>query len=308
MRVVSLLPSATELLCAAGGGSLLVGRSHECDFPADLAGVPVLTRARTHGGSAAEIDAEVSASISGGASLYELDERLLAELAPDVILTQSLCEVCSIDLRTVERVAAGLPGRPAVVNLDPKSVFDVFDDLLRVGEAVGRGAEAERAMVALRARYWSAVDFVNPYVPGPEVLFLEWSDPPFCGGHWTPALIEAAGARHSLNAPGAKSRRVTPEEILESAPERIVICPCGFGLDRIEQELEVLTAQRWWPLLPAAMSGDPDAIVLVDGNQMFNRPGPRLVDAFRWLVGWLNDRPELVPPGFPVRRLADLRR
>ena len=200
MRVVSLLPSATELLVAIGGEDLLVGRSHECDFPASLAHLPVLTKARTHGGTSAEIDAEVSASLSSGQSLYELDERLLAELSPDVILTQNLCEVCSIDLRTVERVAAALPRRPAVVSLDPKTVFDVFDDLLKVGEAVGRAEAAERSMVALRARYWSAIDFVNPYVPGPEVLFLEWADPPFCGGHWTPALIEAAGARRSFYA------------------------------------------------------------------------------------------------------------
>ena len=294
MRVVSLLPSATELLCAAGGGALLVGRSHECDFPADLGHVPVLTRARTHAGSSAAIDAEVSAG------LYELDERQLAELAPDVILTQSLCDVCSIDLRTVERVAAGLPRRPLIVNLDPKSVFDVFDDLLRVGEAAGCGEAAERAMVALRARYWSAVDFVNPYVPGPEVLFLEWADPPFCGGHWTPALIEAAGARHALNTAGAKSRRITPEEILESAAERVVICPCGFDLERTRLEHGLLTRTRWWPLLPAVLEAKPGAIALVDGNQMFNRPGPRLVDAFEWLVGWINGREELVPEGFPV--------
>ncbi len=300
MRVVSLLPSATELLCAAGGGALLVGRSHECDFPADLGHVPVLTRARMHAGSSAAIDAEVSASLAGGAGLYELDERQLAELAPDVILTQSLCDVCSIDLRTVERVAAGLPRRPLIVNLDPKSVFDVFDDLLRVGEAAGCGEAAERAMVALRARYWSAVDFVNPYVPGPEVLFLEWADPPFCGGHWTPALIEAAGARHALNAAGAKSRRITPEEILESAAERVVICPCGFDLERTRLEHGLLTRTRWWPLLPAVLEAKPGAIALVDGNQMFNRPGPRLVDAFEWLVGWINGREELVPEGFPV--------
>ena len=303
MRVVSLLPSATELLDAVTGDdlpSMLVGRSHECDAPAGIAQVPVLTRARTHGGASAAIDAEVSASLASGGSLYELDERLLAELAPDVILTQSLCDVCSIDLRTVERVAAGLPKKPVVVNLDPKSVFDVFDDLLRVGEAVGRGGAAERAMVALRARYWTAVDFVNPYVPGPEVLFLEWTDPPFCGGHWTPALIEAAGARHSLNAAGAKSRRVTPEEILECAPERVVICPCGFDLARTRAEYGLLQKTRWWPLLPAVMEAKPGAIALVDGNQMFNRPGPRLVDAFEWLVAWVNDRPELVPPGFPV--------
>jgi ABC-type Fe3+-hydroxamate transport system substrate-binding protein len=300
MRVVSLLPSATELLCAAGGRTLMVGRSHECDFPADLADVPVLTRARTHGGSSAAIDAEVSASLSGGASLYELDERMLAELAPDVILTQNLCEVCSIDLRTVERLAASLPRRPAVVSLDPKSVFDVFDDLLRVGEACGLAVEAERAMVALRARYWSAVDFVNPYIPGPSVLFLEWTDPPFCGGHWTPSLIEAAGARHPLGAGGAKSRRVTPEEILESAPERVVVCPCGFDLERTRAEFEVLRQTRWWPLLPAVLEAKPGAIALVDGNQMFNRPGPRLVDAFEWLVGWINGREELIPRRFPV--------
>ena len=300
MRVVSLLPSATELLCAVGGAPLLVGRSHECDFPAEIGQVPVLTRARTRGATAAEIDAEVSASVASGAGLYDLDERLLAELAPDVILTQSLCDVCSIDLRTVERIAAGLPRRPAVVNLDPKGVFDVFDDLLRVGEAVGRGEQAARAMVELRARYWSAVDFVNPYVPGPEVLFLEWTDPPFCGGHWTPALIEAAGARHSLNPAGAKSRRVTPEEILESAPERIVVCPCGFDLARTRQEFDALARTRWWPLLPAVLEGRPGSIALVDGNQMFNRPGPRLVDAFEWLVGWVNGRDELVPGDFPV--------
>ncbi|MFM7261959.1 MAG: cobalamin-binding protein [bacterium] len=305
MRVVSLLPSATELFAASSGTEalhrMLVGRSHECDFPAGLEHVPVLTKARTHGGASAAIDAEVSAALANGSSLYELDEALLAELAPDVILTQSLCEVCSIDLRTVERVAASLPKRPVIVNLDPKSVFDVFDDVLRVGEACGLSERAERAMVELRARYWSAVDFVNPYVPGPEVLFLEWCDPPFCGGHWTPALIEAAGARHALNAAGAKSRRVTPEEILESAPERIIICPCGFGLDRVREDLAALERTRWWPLLPAVLEAKPGAIALVDGNQMFNRPGPRLVDAFEWLVGWLNGRDELIPAGFPVQ-------
>ena len=304
MRVVSLLPSATEILCAVGGRDLLVGRSHECDFPADLSGIPVLTGARTAshlaGGASSAIDAEVSASLASGESLYTLDEKLLAELAPDVILTQNLCEVCSIDLRSVERVAATLPKKPVVVSLDPKSVFDVFDDLLRVGEAVGRAAEAERAMVELRARYWMAIDYVNPYVPGPEVLFLEWADPPFVGGHWTPALIEAAGARHSLNAAGAKSRRVSPEEILESAPERIIVCPCGFDLARTRADLALLEKSRWWPLLPAVLDGKPRTIAIVDGNQMFNRPGPRLVDAFEWLVGWLNDREHLIPQGFPV--------
>ena len=178
MRVVSLLPSATELLASVVDAETLtrtfVGRSHECDFPAGLDAVPILTKARTHGGASADIDAEVSAALAAGTgtgtSLYELDEQLLAELAPDVILTQSLCDVCSIDLRTVERIAAKLPKRPVVVNLDPKSIFDVFDDLLRVGEACGLAQRAENAMVALRARYWSAVDYVNPYIHSPIKL------------------------------------------------------------------------------------------------------------------------------------------
>lgn len=304
MRVVSLLPSATELLASAVDretlARILVGRSHECDFPQGLHDVPVLTKSRTHGGASAAIDAEVSAALASGTSLYELDERLLSELAPDVILTQSLCDVCSIDLRTVNRIAENLPKKPIVVNLDPKSVFDVFDDLLRVGEACGFAAHAESAMVALRARYWSAVDYVNPYVPGPEMLFLEWCDPLFCGGHWTPALIEAAGARHALNVAGAKSRRISPEEILESAPERVVVCPCGFDLARVRQEYAALTKTNWWPLLPAVLEARPGAIALVDGNQMFNRPGPRLVDAFEWLVAWINGRDEVAPPLFPV--------
>ena len=154
-------------------------------------------------------------------------------------------------------------------------------------------------MVAAREAYWSAVDYVNPYVPGPEILFLEWMDPPFVGGHWTPALIEHAGGRHSLNAAGAKSRVATPEEIVESAPDRVIVCPCGYRLDDVRRELDQLRRLDW-QALPAVREGDPNAIMLVDGNLMFNRPGPRLVDAFRWLVAWINDRPEVTPADFPA--------
>lgn len=303
-RVVSLLPSATELLCAIDAAELLVGRSHECDHPAAIGDRPVLTGQRTPDGDSRAIDGSVRASLAEGKSLYTLDEARLAELAPDVILTQDLCEVCSIDLRTVERVAASLPTRPTVVSLDPKSLFDVFDDLLRVGAAVDRESDATRAMVALRDRYWRAIDFVNPFVPGPEIAFLEWIDPIFVGGHWTPGLIEAAGGRHSLNSTGAKSRCVEPEEVLAAAPTRVIVCPCGFDLARIERELPVLLGSRWWPLVEAGLESRADAAVIVDGNRMFNRPGPALVDAFEWLVGWINDRPELIPEGFPVRTLS----
>ena len=302
MRVISLLPSATETLCLIGGGELLVGRSHECNWPPEISSLPVLTDQTITANSSVEIDAQVREQAeSGAASLYTLDEDLLRELEPDLIITQDLCDVCSIDLNTVHRVAKDIPSKPKVLSLNPSTLFDVFDDVLTVGKAVDLEAAADRAMVSLRGDYWSAVDFVNPYVPGPEVLFLEWIEPPFVGGHWTPGLIEAAGGRHSANADGAKSRQVTPEEIIALAPDRIIVCPCGRNLEDIETELDRLRESSWWQFLPAVIDQREDAIVMIDGDAMFNRPGPRLVAAFRWLVAWINDRPEILPEGFPVR-------
>ena len=305
MRVVSLLPSATEMLCILGGEDLLVGRSHECDWPPSVTDRPVLTGQRiSPTSSSAEIDQEVRALAEASASsLYTVDAELLQTLKPDLILTQDLCEVCSIDLNTVRGIVAEMPDKPEILSLNPMTLFEVFDDVLRVGNAVGRQAAAQRAMVDLRDRYWSAIDYVNPYIPGPEVLFLEWTDPPFAGGHWTPGLIEAAGGTHGLNPDGAKSRQVSPEEILASEAKRVIVCPCGFDLERIEKELDSLRATEWWNTLPAVADGQPGDVVMVDGNAMFNRPGPRLVDAFRWLVAWLNERPELLPDDFPVRTI-----
>lgn len=303
-RVVSLLPSATEVLAAIGGADLLVGRSHECDFPPSLRPLPVLTAPRITSESSAEIDAEVRAALHGSddpsASLYHLDVDALIALRPDVILTQDLCHVCSIDLGTVRRAAASMPSPPTIVSLNPVRLEDVFDDLLRVGEAVGRAHEADDAMVRLRARYWEAIDCVNPYLDGPSVAFLEWTDPLFCGGHWTPQLITAAGGRHPLNAAGEPSRQITPKELVDSQPDRVIVCPCGFDLDATRRAFEALRTQPWWPELPAVQSGH---VMLVDGNQMFNRPGPRLIDAFEWLTAWLTDRPENPSAAVPFERV-----
>lgn len=303
MRVISLLPSATELLCAVGAETFLVGRSHECDWPPSITDRPILTGQRTsNSASSAEIDAEVrELAASDASSLYTLDVEQLKDLAPDLIITQDLCDVCSIDLNTVRRVAADMDPQPDILSLNPQTLFDVFDDVLSVGTAVGREHAGRQAMVAMREGYWSAVDYVNPYVPGPEILFLEWMDPPFVGGHWTPGLIEAAGGTHRLNVAGNKSRQVTPEEIIDAQPERVIICPCGLNLERIKAELPTLRSTTWWNQIPAVNNPTPDSVMLVDGNAMFNRPGPRLVDAYRWLVAWLNDRPEVLPPDFPCQ-------
>lgn len=318
MRIVSLLPSATEIVGLVGAGGMLVGRSHECDFPAEVGALPVLTRPRTPvGASAAEIDAEVSRRLREGQSLYTLDVDLLHRLQPDLILTQDLCQVCSLDLETVRAVAAEMKPSPRVLSLNPMGLEDVIDDVLRVGEAVGRGEQAGEAVVRMKERFWRAADYVNPYVEGPRVLFLEWTDPLFIGGHWTPQLIERAGGRHPLNetkveedagaaagpqawaSKAGPSVRVEAELVVAMRPERVVVCPCGVGLEGTRAMVRELEKKGWWGELPGVKAG---RVALVDGNQMFNRPGPRLVDAFEWLVGWLNEREELFPTGFPWER------
>lgn len=324
MRIVSLLPSATESLLAITGradcpGATLVGRSHECDFPAGvgLEGVPVLTAARTAFESSAQIDRAVSAQLADGESLYTLNVELLARLRPDLIITQDLCSVCSIDLNAVRAAAADLSPRPEILSLNPTTVEGVLDDLLAIGRAIGREDSAAAQVSELRERLYRAEEFVTPFAEAPTVVFLEWTDPLFVGGHWTPQLIERAGGLHPLNPTAAPhsagaaagpigqtlraagpSIRVLAEVVAAIRPRRVIVCPCGLSLEDAWRETRLLAEKAWWAALPAVRTG---SVAVVDGNQMFNRPSPRLVDAFEWLVGWLNDRPEVMPRGFPWR-------
>lgn len=310
-RVVSLLPSATEALVAVGGGDLLVGRSHECDWPPSVASLPVLTSQKVTATESAAIDAQVRAALADpGASLYEVDEAMLRTLAPDVILTQDLCRVCSVDLRRVERIAATMTPRPTIVSLNPHTVEDILDDHLRIGRATGLEASAARAVVAMRERLFAAGERVNPFVDGPHVALLEWTDPLYIGGHWSVQLVERAGGFHMLNPttvqPGqgagagpqhgerraGASVRVPEEVFAASRPEWIVIAPCGFDLAATRRAYAALAEKAWWRDLPAARAG---RVALVDGNQWFNRPGPRIVDCFEWLVAWLNGEPATHP-------------
>ncbi len=319
VRVVSLLPSATETLAAIGALDLLVARSHECDFPDGLAHLPALTAQRTRYDAASptaasDVDARVREARAAGQSLYELDANALAALKPDVILTQDLCDVCSIDLRSVRGVAATLDPAPEVIALNPETIEGVLDDLLTVGRAVGRAREASRAVVALSDRMLRAQEHVNAYEQGPVVGFMEWTDPIFVAGHWTVQLIERAGGRHPLNETVAdddagsaaglqqsqrragRSIAVSPEVFAATRPDCLVIAPCGLTLDQTRAEAARLHEKTWFRELPAVRAG---RVALVDGSAMFNRPGPRLVDAFEWLVGWVQGRPELIPDGFP---------
>ncbi len=317
-RIVSLVPSATEILWAIGGRGLLVGRSHECDFPPGLDDVPVLTGQTTSASDPAEIDRQVREQLSTGVSLYTLNTQALKALRPDVILTQDLCSVCSIDLATVRGMVQTWEHVPRIVSLNPQSLEDVLDNVLEVGEAAGLPVAATRTVVELRERLYSAAEFVNPYDDGPSVVFLEWTDPLFIGGHWIPQLIERAGARHPLNPtvpiPGSgaaagpqqaarragKSVRIADEVLQAADPDVLIICPCGVGLNPAIDMATQLLARPGMARLRAARSG---RVAVIDGNQMFSRPGPRLLDAFEWLTSWLQDRPELAPARFPWKPL-----
>ncbi|MGE3108705.1 MAG: ABC transporter substrate-binding protein [Phycisphaerales bacterium] len=340
LRVVSLVPSATEILCRIGGGELLVGRSHGCDFPPDLVrSVPIVTAPRITFESAGQVDQGRAlqgqesqwtgrparfpcvrhARAGRPAHWYQLDGPLLSRLRPDVILTQDLCGECLIDLTTVRRLADSMRPRPAVVSLHPRSVEDVLDDVLRVGEAVGLAQSAERSVVEMRQRLFDAAEYVAGFATAPSVAFLEWTDPLYVAGHCTPQLIERAGGSHPLNATRAiensgaaagptgqsqrlagTSIRIDAESLVESAPELVIVGPCRLDLSRAVESARGLMSRPWWGSLPAAERG---RVLAVDGNQMFSRPGPRLVDAFEFLVSVLNDRPELWPAGFPAQWL-----
>jgi iron complex transport system substrate-binding protein len=281
MRVISLVPNGTEILFAVGAGGLVVGVSHECDFPEAARTRPILTgSALTPGMSAAEVDAAVSAQLKDGKSLYTLDEAKVAELAPDLIVTQQLCPVCAVSTEQVEGAVRPLPRCPDVLSLDPKSLDDVFADIRQVGEATGRAEEADVVVRDLRRR----LDAVRAAVAGrprPRVLALEWPDPPFAGGHWVPEMIEIAGGTDAVARPGDHSNRLTWEQVAAADPDVIVAMPCGFDEAGARAQIEGIAHHPEWQSLRAVREG---RVHPVDANGCFSRPGPRLVDGVERLA------------------------
>lgn len=276
MRVVSLLPSATEILFAIGAGDDVVGVTHECDFPAQALARPRLTSsALPAAGSSAEIDRHVRRSLHEGSSLYHLDADLLEKLAPDLIVTQELCAVCAVSYEIVDRAVRRLRGDPRLISLEPSSLDDVFATIAHLGDLTGRRAAADDLLAQLRARVGTLRAHASRQRERPHVLVLEWTDPPMSGGHWTPGLVELAGAQPVLGNPGANSRVLLWDEIAAADPDEIIVGPCGFDLERTHAAIAELGANPVWPGLRAVREGRVHAI---DGNQYLNRPGPRLVD------------------------------
>jgi iron complex transport system substrate-binding protein len=269
MRILSLLPAATDIVAELGHLPDLVGRTHECDWPAQVVGVPIVT------GSAFDPDLlsskEISDAVGGshqGSSLYALDTGRLAELAPDVVLTQDLCDVCAVSYRRVSEAVRVLESDTTVISLEPRTLAEVLDCLRVVGDALGSPDVAAAAVVALEAR----LDAVRAAVAGrkrPRVVAIEWLDPLWPAGHWVPEQITAAGGVPLLAEPGEHTKPMTWQRVRDAEPDVVLLLPCGLSPERTVAELPVLTALPGWEELPE--------VWVLDGPAYFNRPGPRVV-------------------------------
>ena len=270
---------------ALGLETSLVGVSHSCDFPGPVATLPRVTRTRVpKDASSRAIDAEVRDCLAGGESLYEVDAELLDRLRPDLIVTQALCEVCAVGPGELGRALPALRSSPRVLTLAPRTLEQVFGDIEAVGQATGRTQCAAR-LVADHRRRVEAVRIRRARLSHrPRVAFLEWADPPMCGGHWNPELVELAGGRDGLGLPGEPSRTLAWDEVLEWRPEVMVLACCGFTAERAQVDLELLCERPGFSALPCARSG---RVYVVDGVGRFSRPGPSLVDSLEALEALL---------------------
>ncbi len=288
MRIASLVPSATELLFALGLGPSVVAVTHECDHPAEVGGLPRLTRSMIPAGlEPADIDAAVRERVAAGGSLYALDTERLERLDVDLIVTQQVCAVCAVSSDDVRAIAARLPTRPKVISLDPSRLAEVLEDAVTLGDAAGVSAGGVALRGALERRI-EAVRAATDGAPRPRVAAIEWLDPPYCAGHWLPEMIAAAGGVDALAEPGARSRRIEWSDIRAARPDAVVVMPCGLyaqeaqaEANRHRRDLAELRAKAAWA---------------VDAASSFSRPGPRLADGVELLGHLLH--PELVPrPG-----------
>jgi iron complex transport system substrate-binding protein len=289
-RIISLLPSATEILFALGLDEAVRAVTHECDYPAGALTKPHITRSLLAPDlSSGEIDAAVREQLVADAhSLYTIDRALLAEIDPTLIVTQRLCEVCAVAYDEVLEAVRSLPRRPQVINLEPERLNDVLRDIRTVGAATGREDEAEELVISLRARVAGVQATAATAASRPRVAFIEWLDPIFCGGHWNPELIELAGGQDNIGRRGARSEQVAWERIVADQPEVMVIAACGFTEERSRQDEPLLRALPGFADLPCARAG---RVHFVDGAAYFSRPGPRLVDSLELLARLIH--PEL---------------
>jgi iron complex transport system substrate-binding protein len=298
MRIISLLPSSTEIVCALGLQDQLVGITHECDYPESIVNLPRLTASRISHETmtSAEIDHAVRSQLDGHGSIYDLDEKKLRQLQPDLILTQELCEVCAVSYQTVERAARSFEADVKVVSLEPNTIEDIFANIRLVGELTDRVKAADDLVNELRSRLDTVRDRGN-FDRRPRTLMLEWLEPPFAPGHWVPEQVQLAGGDHAFGKAGQKSVTTTAEEIRAYDPQVIVLIPCGYYQEDILRQLPSANLPEGWNDLPAVKANQ---VWATDATSYFSRPGPRVVDGVEILAKILH--PEVF--GFPTEEDA----
>jgi iron complex transport system substrate-binding protein len=289
-RIASLLPSATEIVCALGLADHLVGVSHECDHPAEIAGRPVLTAPKIDPrGPSGEIDAAVRGLVRDGLSVYRIDAAALRAARPDLIVTQDQCQVCAVSLAEIEQAARALLEAPArIVSLRPSRLDDILDDFARVAAAAEVPERGAALIAASRERLDRIRRAVAPARSRPRVACIEWIEPLMVAGNWVPEMVALGGGTYELVAGGAHSPAITWETLVDAQPDVVIVMPCGFDLAQTRRELSLLTRRPEWRALPAVRNGRAYAI---DGNAYVNRPGPRIIDSAELLAG-------LIQPGF----------
>ncbi|HYL83471.1 MAG TPA: cobalamin-binding protein [Candidatus Angelobacter sp.] len=282
MRIVSLLPSATEILFALGLDNEIVGVSHECDFPARARTKPVVIHSRLpQDASPAEIDRLVREYVSRGESLYAVDTEILEELRPDLIITQDLCHVCAASPDDLVTALAGFKRRPEVLCLNPQDLGDVWRDILLVGEATSRGPQAEALLEEIGRRLGALERQLDLSVRRPRVAFLEWLQPIYVGGHWVPEMIQHAGGEDVFGSARTPSFRVPLQDVVDAEPEILLIAPCGYTAQQAREEYCSLDFPEQWNAIPAVLN---NRVYALNANSYFSRPGPRLVTGMEILA------------------------
>jgi iron complex transport system substrate-binding protein len=282
-RVVSLIASATEIVCALDARDLLVGRSHECDFPLEVTRLPSLTEPKFRvSGTSYDIDARVKAIVQEGLSVYRVDAERLEALRPDIIVTQDQCDVCAVSLKDIEAALCAWVGpKVEIVSLKPDALDDIWEDIARVARALGRERQGKRLVEELKARMARIAEQSGAARTRPRGAMIEWIDPLMAGGNWMPELVEMAGGENLFGVAGQPSPWLDWDEVVAADPDLILVHPCGFDLARTLLEMPFLERRAGWRELKAVQR---DRIFVADGNQYFNRPGPRIVESLEMLA------------------------
>jgi len=282
-RIVSLIPSATEIVCALGCEDRVVGRSHECDYPASIVNRPVCTEPKFPvDGSSREIDQHVKGLLKDALSVYRVHPDTLQRLQPDLIVTQTQCDVCAVSLRDVENAVAEWVGsKPAIVSLQTTDLSGVWQDISRVAESTGQVKQGIELLQSLKSRMVAIANQARLISYHPTVGCIEWMDPLMASGNWMPELVTMAGGQNVFGNSGDHAPWITWEALKDADPEIIVVLPCGFSIERTREELSSLTDNPLWSTLRAVQTNQ---VYLTDGNQFFNRPGPRLVESLEILA------------------------